>query len=406
MPALPHEFTELLKTTTLPLDDESSESLEALSTAQLRVVADQAVNVLAHGWGAVLVHLGVERSRIPAPVTALQLQQDPAFAAVLAGQARVTNTTRDRDLVRPVQAALQAIAGRVPGAPAALALPAWGVDGSFGSETQAAITALQTWRGLVGTPGEFAEAEATAVLQVLHSAPPPNLFSAHLVGPTAELPSQHSPAIARIIAIAKGLASAIERPFELTVQGKRYSYMADHFGVLPTFTGMLRAPGGYAYSVRPGAEYWKCNIFAGTVLALAEVPVPGHRVGQYRHFPRAERFGDQLASSHGWTMLYHLDHRDPANPEVAIVGEAQDQQIQAMLADVRPGDVCFADNPGPPGSDGGHARVCLAAADPSDPDMAPQFAQARYSGGLIQRDGMLRLGQGRQIQFWLLRYAG
>jgi peptidoglycan hydrolase-like protein with peptidoglycan-binding domain len=420
MPALPREFYELIIDADLPLDDESSEPLEELSAAHAETVAAQAVNLLGQGWGAVLVDLGVERARIPAPLKADDLKADADFTALVSGDSRLAAGAEDRALVKRVQDALQAIAGRVAGAPKELALAMWGADGEFGEETTRAVKALQRWRELADVHGVFAGAEAEAVLALVGEHPPPDLFAPSIVDLSPDIlnfggepepepapePEPLSPAVQRIVTIARGIAEAVDKPFELTVQGKVYSYKADHFGVPPAFSGLLRAPGGFAYGVRPGHEYWKCNIFGGTVLALAEVPVPGHRVGRYRHFPRAERFGDRLARSRGWKMIHHLDHRDPANTEVAILGEQQNAEIRAMLADIRPGDLFFADNPGPPGSDGGHTRVCVAAADPEDSDCAPLFAQARRERAQLQRDGMQRVSNGRQIQFWVVRYTG
>ncbi|MCA9663562.1 MAG: peptidoglycan-binding protein [Myxococcales bacterium] len=419
MPSLPREFYELITDADLPLDDESSEPLEELSAAQLEIVAAQAANLLGQGWGAFLVDLGVDRARIPAPLKAADLRADAGFAALAAGDSRLAAGAEDRALIKRVQDALQALAGRIAGAPKELALAVWGADGDFGEETTRAVKALQRWRELE-VNGVFAGAEAEAVLALLDEHAPPDLFAPSIVNLSPDIlnfggepepepapePEVLSPAVQRIVNIARGIAEAVDKPFEITVQGKVYSYKADHFGVPPAFAGLLRAPGGFAYGVRPGHEYWKCNVFGGTVLALAEVPVPGHRVGKFRHFPRAERFGDSLARSRGWRMIHHLDHRDPANPEAAILGEQQNAEIRAMLADIRPGDMFFADNPGPPGSDGGHTRVCVAAADPDDPDCAPLFAQARRERAQVQRDGMMRVSNGRQIQFWVVRYTG
>jgi len=417
MPSLPREFTELIQDADLPLDDESSEPLEELSAAALQTVAGQAVDLLGVGWGSFLVALGVSRGSIPAPLTDAELRQSAAYTALTKGERRLTTSPEleSDPLALLVQRALQAVAGRMPGAPKELALPVWGADGSFGAETAAAVGALQRWRGIDGIPRIFAAGEAIALLNLVTNHPAPDLFATTLTRdgeddgdePTLTPPTPGlSPAVSRIVAIARAIAEATAKPFSITVRGKLYSYKADHFGVPPAMHGLLRAPGGIAYGVRPGHEYWKCNIFGGVVLALAEVPVPSHRVGKHRHFPRAERFGAALGRSRGWKMIHHLDHRDPANPEAALLGEAQNAEIRAMLADIRPGDLFFADNPGPPGSDGGHTRVCVASAVGDDHDVAPLFAQARREAAMLQRDGMMRVANGRQIQFWVVRYTG
>jgi len=415
MPSLPREFYELIRDADLPLDDESSEPLEELSAAQLQIVADQAVDLLGAGWGSLLVDLGVPRDSLATPLTSADLHNNAGYQSLVNGEQRLAPSSPNAPadpLVLLVQRAFQAIAGRSPGAPKEFALPIWGADGSFGQETAKAITALQRLRATGGTPNLFAQGEAVELLAMLSAHPQgPDLFAPVLVDDSDTDPlnvdqQAVSPAVARIVSIAAAITEATSAPFTISVQGKVYTYKADHFGVPPAYKGLLRAPGGIAYGLRPGHEYWKCNIFGGTVLALAEVPVPSHRVGKFRHFPRAERFGEKLGRSRGWKLLHHLDHRDPANPEAAIIGEAQNAEIRAMLADIRPGDVFFADNPGPPGSDGGHTRICTAAAADDDPDVAPLFAQARREAAMVQRDGMMRVSNGRQIQFWVVRYTG
>ena len=60
---------------------------------------------------------------------------------------------------------------------------------------------------------------------------------------------------------------------------------------------------------------------------------------------------------------------------------------------------------GAPGDDGGHTRICTRPAESDDPDAAPLFAQARHEGATQERNGMSRVGGGREIQFWLLRHG-
>ena len=78
-------------------------------------------------------------------------------------------------------------------------------------------------------------------------------------------------------------------------------------------------------------------------------------------------------------------------------------QIKALLLSVKPGDLLFVDHPGPPGNDGGHTRICTRPAQRTDPDAAPEFAQARYEQARLQRDGLGALAAGRELQFWHLR---
>lgn len=212
----------------------------------------------------------------------------------------------------------------------------------------------------------------------------------------------------RIAEIARGLVAATaERPYTRRVGGRVYSYSAADFGVVAARSGTLRAPGGVAYGLRPGEAYWKCNVFGGTCLALAEVPVPTQEFapGSPLHFPRTERFGDRLAQKKGWRMLRYLDHRDPLDKTRPKVGAALDGEIRDLLLKARPGDMFFVDHPGEAGEDGGHTRVCTAAADPADPNVAPAFAQARYDGAKELRDGLSVLAGGRELQLWLLRYG-
>lgn len=393
MPALPSAFSALIGSQPLPLDDFAAQALQALSRTDLHVVARQASDLLGDGTGTLLVALGVARDAIRTPITAADLR-GPALAEVRRG-AKIDRTTRDRPRVQLVQRALQAVAARVTGAPAALRLPRWGADASYGDEAVAAVSALQQWRGLAAT-GTFGRDELAAVETLLAGATVPELFGGeHPVVPLGK-------GARRIVSIARAIVAATaDAPFTARVDGVRYSCHAQQFGVEPT-PGLLRLPGGVAYglSSRP---YWKCNVFGGAVIALADLPVPTFQAGTYRHFPRAERFGDALAAKTGWRLVAHLDHRDPADLNQARTSAAIDRAIGKLLGEIQAGDLFFVDHPGVPGDDGGHTRVCVRAARTSDPDRAPLFAQARHDQAREERDGLAELAGGRETQFWLLR---
>lgn len=394
MPALPAAFASLVASQALPLDDFAAQALQDLPRNTLHVVARQATELLGDGAGLLLVELGVERSAIREPLKAADLRAT-TLAPVRRGAKVVDRSDRDRARVQLVQRALQAVAARVVESPPALRLTRWGSDGAFGDEAAAAITALQHWRGLPVT-GAFGRDELAAVEALLVEAPVPDLFAAdHTVVALGK-------GARRIVAIARAIvASTAEAPYVGRVDGVRYTCHAGQFGV-PVSPGLLRLPGGVAYglSSRP---YWKCNIFGGAVLALADLPVPTFQAGTYRHFPRAERFGDALAAKFGWRLVTHLDHRSPSDPNQATTSAANDRAIARLLGDIQPGDLFFVDHPGVPGDDGGHTRVCVRAARASDPDRAPLFAQARHDGAREERDGLAELAGGRETQFWLLR---
>jgi peptidoglycan hydrolase-like protein with peptidoglycan-binding domain len=382
----------------LPLDDHDAQPLQDVPLSGLRVVAAQAADLLGSGAGSLLVELGVGRSDIPSPLTASDLSASTAFGDVLAGRRTVGRGAGDRALVKLLQRALQAVGARSEGAPTQLRLPAWGADGGFGEESQRATSALQRWRGLAET-GIVGAGEARELQLLISVAPPPDLFDA---GHPVKLLSRGA---RRVVDIAERICDATrDAPFTMRVDGVRYSYYARQFGVART-GGLLRIPGGVAYDVG-SSDYWKCNVFGGTVLSLAELPVPTFQAGRYRHFPRAERFGDALKLKNGWRLVKYLDHRDPADPTTARTGPAQDAEIKALLGQAQAGDVFFVDHPGQPGDDGGHTRICTRPAESDDPDVAPLFAQARHEGATQERNGMSRVGGGREIQFWLLRHGG
>lgn len=395
MPPIPAAFAALVTSARLPLDDLAAQPLQALPLPSLRVIARQAVDLLGAGVGSLLVELRLARADLPAPMTAAELTAAPGFADVVAGKKTVGKDSPDRLLARAIQRTLQALAARCPGAPAALILPRWGSDGGFGDESVAALRAWQEWRQVPVT-GVFGVADARSMPAMLAATAAPDLFDAgHDVGVLGA-------GAQRIVAIAQRLvASTPAAPYARRVEGVTFSYHAARFGVAPT-PGLLRAPGGVAYDTSNG-PYWKCNIFGGTVLALAELPVPTFEAGRYRHFPRAERFGDALAHRPGWQLVTALDHRDPRDPTIARTGRAQDNQIKALLQSVKAGDLLFVDHPGPPGNDGGHTRVCTRPAQRNDADCAPEFAQARYDMAQVQRNGMAALAGGRELQFWHLR---
>lgn len=395
MPAIPPAFAALVATAPLPLDDFDAQPLQDLPRTALLVIARQAAELLGAGTGALLVELGVARDQLRAPLTAADLAASAAFTAVSRGTRTVARGERDQLLGHLIQRALQAVAARVAGAPRSLTLPRWGADGAFGEESVIAVRDLQAWSGLAVT-GTVSAAEARVLHGHLAATTPPDLFDAgHEVVALGQ-------GARRIATIAQAIVRATEAaPFAARVDGVRYTCHAVQFGTAPT-PGLLRLPGGVAYNLG-STTYWKCNIFGGAVLSLADLPVPTFEAGRYRHFPRAERFGPALAQKTGWRLVRHLDHRDPANPERATVSEANDRAIAALLDEVRPGDLLFVDHPGPPGDDGGHTRICTRAAQDDDRDHAPLFAQARVDAAREERDGLRDLGRGAETQFWLLR---
>jgi hypothetical protein len=123
MPRLPPQFTELIASLELPLDDDFVEPLAEFSAAELVLIARQAVNLLGRGWGAAMVELGAPRAAIPAPITAERLAATPGFSDLLAGTRELSPGERDGALIGQIQGGLQALAGRSAGAPAALTLP-------------------------------------------------------------------------------------------------------------------------------------------------------------------------------------------------------------------------------------------------------------------------------------------
>jgi hypothetical protein len=402
-------FTDFVLHAPLPLGADAAEAIQALPRQQLLLIAYAAVDLLGEGFGHALVEQGIARAQIPAPLTAAALEADAGVAAILRGERVVGQGDPDEALVRLLQRAMQAVSARVLGAPRELALPAWGADGDFGAQTARALAGLRAWRGLRAAGGLGAE-DARALLALLARAEAPDLWAtadAAAAAVTDAGAAQISAGAARVAAIARAICAAdAAAPFEKRIDGRAWRYHAELFGTQAHAVGMLRGPGGIAYGLNPAREYWKCNIFGGVVLSLAELPVPTFFVGQHRHYPRAERFGLALARKAGWEMVTQLDHRDPDDPTVALRGPTQEAQIEALLRAARPGDLLFVDHPGEPGENGGHTRVCVEAASATDPDAAPLFAQARQDAARLERDGLAELGGGHEIQLWLLRYTG
>ncbi len=405
MAALPALFTELLlEPDALPLDDDAEEALAGLSRVDLETIATQAVDVLTTGFGNTLVELGVPRAKIPAPIEAADLRKHSGFAKVLAGERSLSIEDTDPELTRLVQRGLQALTARVAGAPAALTQSCHGVDGIYGDEVKYAIESFQTWQNLT-CDQQFGADDAKVLLALLDNHRAPVLF----IEPPPQPEALPGSAAQRVVKIARAICEASEEPFTLRVDGRTYKLLRTDFAVdAPGPKRLLRAPDGVAYSIRPGKGYWKCNIFGGMVLALAELPVPTFRAGKFRHYPRAERFGDRLARKRGWKLIRYLDHRDPNNPNYPLIGDEQDAEIRDLLNRAMPGDMLFVDHPGEPGDDGGHTRVCVESVVPEDRgrDAAPLWAQAGREGAVMRRDGMDKVSRGSEIQFWLLRYTG
>lgn len=394
MPALPPAFASVVAAGSLPLDDFAAQALQDLPRPSLHVVARQAAELLGDGVGSLLVELGVPRAAVREPLTVAELR-GAGLTAVRRGTRVVDRTDRDGARVQLVQRALQAVAARVPDAPVELRMLRWGSDGAYGDEAAVAVAALQRWRGLPTGAG-FGKAELLAVEALLVERPVPALFGGD--HPVVAL----GKGARRIVATARAICAATAAaPFVARVDGIRYTAHAVQFGVATT-PGTLRLPGGVGYGLS-STSYWKCNVFGGAVISLADLPVPTFQAGTYRHFPRAERFGEALARKPGWQLVAHLDHRDPRAPEQAVVSAANDRAIARLLGQALPGDLFFVDHPGPPGDDGGHTRICTKAARTADADRAPTFAQARFDQAREERDGLAELAAGRETQFWLLR---
>ncbi len=403
MPPLPTYFRTIPQKIALPLQAATAaEYLETLDLTRLRTVVKQAMNLLGTGMGPVLLSLGLQRQEIPDLLNAETLAAHSGFSNSQSQESwRLDSNSLEQILL--FQQALQAVGARVSGAPRELLLLQWGSDGNLGEETTQAIIAFQRWRGMGDTdiPGQLSAKDAVALHQALAEAVTPELWA-----PLPISKAPHGPA-ARIVEIARGICRATnEQPFTRRIDGRTYTYCAEDFGVMAMRNGTLRAPGGVSYSLTQGAEYWKCNIFGGTCLALAEVPVPTfeYAPGSPRHFPRAERFGDRLAQKPGWRLVLYLDHRNSQDPTQPDSGPVQDQQIRELLLTVQPGDLLFVDHPGEPGDEGGHTRVCTEAASADDANLAPLFAQARYDKALEERNGLDLLAGGHELCFWLLRY--
>src|SRR5688572_23098475 len=128
MPPLPSLFARLVAEGPLPLDDFDAQPLQGVGRPGLRVIARQAVDLLGPGVGALLVELGLPRADLRAPLEADHLRTSPSFMPVLAGMQRIGRGHGDREQSRLAQRAMQAVAARVDGAPAAMMLPIWGAD--------------------------------------------------------------------------------------------------------------------------------------------------------------------------------------------------------------------------------------------------------------------------------------
>lgn len=408
MSKLPARFRDVLDDVPLPLSAVDGDALEHFSAAELRSIARRAADLLGEGTGPLLVSLGLTHPEIRAPLTADELPAMPEFAALMAGEDTLHEGEDQPELVELVQRAMQAVSSRIAGAPAEMRLATWGCDGSFGRETQRALAAFRNWSGPGWTSSpsrELGQSEARKLHELVASAPVPDLWREL---PEASAPELPIAAPERIAHIAKAICDAPDdAPYRQRVDGHSYRYAASHFAVKASENGVLTAPGGIGYGLRTYDDgYWKCNLFGGVVLSLAELPVPTFSIGRYRHYPRAERFGASLARKRGWKLVRYLDHRDPDDPHSPLIGDMQDAEIGALLRECVVGDLLFVDHPGEPGNNGGHTRVCTDAARISDNDVAPLWAMAAEFRALERRDGMAMLGRGQEMQFWLLRYFG
>jgi hypothetical protein len=148
------------------------------------------------------------------------------------------------------------------------------------------------------------------------------------------------------------------------------------------------------------ANRWKCNLFAGNVMAAAgfEPPYYGNgRTGEYPNANQLYKWSDAYAARNGNAnnVRFHLGGEMRDMP--SMTAEERSAKLDELFAQLQPGDLLIADHVGTDVADGGHCRVYLG----KDEQGNHRFAQAAQAQAEIQLEGPADVAGEEHL--WILR---
>jgi hypothetical protein len=300
--------------------------------------------------------------------------------------------------VETLQRGLQALGMREQNP--AFTMPS-GVDGMFGTETRNAVRAFQQAHGITATG-----TADPATLQALDRALKGERAQQTPTPPPAPAPSGQAPRPRRGLggaetptppvrpdnvtgptgANAPGTPGAVVAAAESLVNGPN----ASHYGVHERWINndpRHAAPANR--EINGTADRWKCNLFAGNVMAAAgfEPPYYGNRRtgGEYPNANQLYKWSDAYAARNGNQARFHM--RDEIRDLPNMTPEQREARVNQMLERLQPGDLLIADHVGNEVSDGGHCRVFLGRDEAGN----YRFAQAGRERAEIRSESAANL---------------
>lgn len=289
----------------------------------------------------------------------------------------------------------------------AFTLPS-GVDGHFGRETTSAVSAFQAANGIAVT-GVADPATMSALDVALRGARTTTTMTGsggtQPTGSGGQRPARglagRDPVVATggtPVRPARATPAATVAAAEALVNGPT----AVNYGVPSRWINndpRHAAPVGR--EINGTANKWKCNLFAGNVIAAAgfEPPYYGNNRtgGEYPNANQLYKWSDQYAARFGNANNVRFtlggEMRDMPN----MTPEERTAQLDELFAKLQPGDLLIADHLGTDVADGGHCRVYLG----KDADGHHRFAQAAQGQAEIQLEGPADV-QGEE-HLWILR---
>lgn len=335
------------------------------SIEDAKAIATHFIDTLEPGVGSWLRNL-LKENRVN-----LSLEQPIANLAqetsLLIGQIVLPESGRRHPSVKYVQRALMALASRT--GELDYMLSQFGADGDYGNETTNAVKLFQRNNNLPVT-GKVDAKTANAIDQALRQTKVPGIFSAtpdDLVTAAIELTTEP-------VALSYG----VEQPW---------------VNIDPQHNVPVDRP------FRPLAGRWKCNLFGGNVLRKGgyEPPYYGNQgKGEYPNANQWYKWTDKYAAS--LINKVHFQLIDEID-FTTLPATQQEQRINQLLSQVKPGDFLMADHIGQEIADGGHTRVATASHFAIDKTV--DFAQAHFEKAVIEREGFDQLMNEEKI--WLMR---
>lgn len=270
---------------------------------------------------------------------------------------------------------------------AAFTLPS-GVDGAYGNDTASAVRAFQAANGI--SPTGIADPNT---MRAIDAALRGERFTPSPTQPPTTTPQQPTRATrglgggttAPVTTTPAGPARATPAATVAAAENLVNGRTAANYGVSERWINndpRHAAPVGRG--INGTADRWKCNLFAGNVMAAAgfEPPYYGNRRtgGEYPNANQLYKWSDQYAARNGNANNVRFQLRGEMRDMPNMTLENRRARLDELFSKLEPGDMLIADHVGTEVADGGHCRVYLG----KDENGNHRFAQAAQGRAEIQ----------------------